>query len=821
MTNMKIRVIILSFFVAIIFGLFIQQSAQGEVVPYNYAGKKLTITLLGDSYSAGNGANGYEYGPNICHRNSNNWAEMYKRWLSNNGLSVTLINRACSGAKINDFLKDKNAGSVVKTISDDPSKLATNEQIIKYAEDKDICNIKPNNDLKVAYRIISSTIGSKRGKNQKRVNIRCNYTIRRQLDNVDRSTDMVMMTIGGNDLDFDGIVKSCFAAVIRSASDCKTKINDARNNMGDLELNLRGILSSLNSRLRPDAKIVLLGYPLLALDNSEKLSDFSVASEVRKLGLEGNLRQKKVVEEYNKSLGKEKVIFIDSLPKRFSGHEPDASIFKKNHDRWIHEFLEPNAFNMSSWYHPNFFGHSNYMSALREKVPLPNLVKPITKTNGDIDVVFVIDTTGSMHSSISAVRNNIRNIVESISSKTKSARFALVTYQDHPCCGGSSGDYPSKIETDFTSNVEALNKAVNFIQLGNGGDWKESVYSGIKTGLNLQWRAGVKKIMIVIGDAPAKDPEPVTELTEQSIVDAAYAVDPAQIYIIDTSGYDAMASVMSLAERTGGAYLQADDSNKIVDQVNASVENATNKPNAWINRQYVAKIGDTLELDGAGSYSANGKIVKYEWDVDQDGVYDVTIDRPFINYTFTKEFSGLLTLRVTDNSGLTNVATTTLTVSDDGDEHEREFDNCPDVANPDQADYDKDGIGDACDSDPGYLEEYGYYQMLEYEKNQANKYDSKKENTNRKSVDVSSSNKVNSGDKKKIATMDSGGKDVKLQENSGVNEVKSEEARKKSKDNNEGKSGSSWFSIATAVGMVVISVTTIVIKVYRQKTRLS
>ena len=462
------------------------------------------------------------------------------------------------------------------------------------------------------------------------------------------------------------------------------------------------------------------------------------------------------------------------------------------------------------------------MSALREKVPLPNLVKPITKTNGDIDVVFVIDTTGSMSSSISAVRNNIRNIVESISSKTKSARFALVTYQDHPCCGGSSDDYPSKIETDFTSNVEALNKAVNFIQLGNGGDWKESVYSGIKTGLNLQWRAGVKKIMIVIGDAPAKNPEPVTELTEQSIVDAAYAVDPAQIYIIDTSGHDAMAPVMSLAERTGGAYLQADDNDKLVDQVNASVENVTNKPNAWINCQYVAKIGDTLELDGAGSYSANGKIVKYEWDVDQDGVYDVTTDRPFVNYTFTKEFSGLLTLRVTDSSGLTNIATTTLTVSDDGDEHEREFDNCPDVANPDQADYDKDGIGDACDSDPGYLEEYGYYQMLEYEKNQAKKDDSKKENTNRKPADVASSDKVNGGNNKKIATMDSGGKGVKLQENGGMNEVKLREAQGKSEDNNEdNRDGSSWFGIAAAVGMVTIIVVIIVIKVYRQKTRLS
>ncbi len=36
--------------------------------------------------------------------------------------------------------------------------------------------------------------------------------------------------------------------------------------------------------------------------------------------------------------------------------------------------------------------------------------------------------------------------------------------------------HPSKIETDFTSNVEALNKAVNFIQLGNGGDWMKNLF---------------------------------------------------------------------------------------------------------------------------------------------------------------------------------------------------------------------------------------------------------------------------------------------------------------------------------------------------------
>ena len=210
---MKIKITILAIITAATIVLFMQQTVQGEVIVHNYAGKKLNVTVLGDSYSAGNGANGYEYGPGECHRNSNNWAEIYKRWLSGNGLAITLINRACSGAKTNDFFKDKEAGNTMKMVSGDPDKLATNKQIMKYLEDKDICNIKPNNELKVSYSIISNVVGSRRGERRRRIGVRCNYMIRRQLDNVNTSTDMVMMTIGGNDLGFDDIIKSCFAAV--------------------------------------------------------------------------------------------------------------------------------------------------------------------------------------------------------------------------------------------------------------------------------------------------------------------------------------------------------------------------------------------------------------------------------------------------------------------------------------------------------------------------------------------------------------------------------------------------------------------------------
>ena len=52
------------------------------------------------------------------------------------------------------------------------------------------------------------------------------------------------------------------------------------------------------------------------------------------------------------------------------------------------------------------------------------------------------------------------------------------------------------------------------------------------------------------------------------------------------------------------------------------------------------KLVTHCELDGAGSYSANGKIVKYEWDVDQDGVYDVTTDKPFVTIRLLRNFLG-------------------------------------------------------------------------------------------------------------------------------------------------------------------------------------
>ncbi|WP_243859042.1 VWA domain-containing protein [Actinomyces sp. ZJ308] len=607
----------------------------------------LRVALLGDSYSAGNGA-GHYYGDKEAYTSSRNWAHNYVNWLNDQGAHATLTNLAHSG-----------------NVSDD---------------------------------VLSS-----------------------QLRKLDSNTNLVMFTIGGNDVNFSDIVTQCFMVGMRDPATCRQKIDDANSKLPQVKKQTLDILQAIDDRLDDNAQVVIVGYPRLSSKDDFTLRDshalwtdsYNAGAAVRGLSDAATSIQSDLTSEWNNSHPSLKVTYVDGVVNSFNGHEPDPSYVLVNPHRWINEFLETegqkdrlgNTQAKTSWdpnefYHPNLIGHEEIAKLIEAKIGIPSIENP--KSNGeDIDIAFVVDSTGSMSNNVEAVRSKIHSIAEETSKKALSYRFALVDYKDHPQYDPKN--YMARTDVDFTSDISTLDTGLGSLTYdgGNIGNTNASVYSGVMQAVNMKWRNGVKKIVVVIGDAPPRDPEPETGYTAASVAKAAYEVDPVSVYGIDTGQLNS-SDFQTLVTSSTGTTAVASSPDQVSDLVNKAISSELNKPFAWIQGPYVAKVGDSVDIDATASHAVSGSLTSYEWDFNGDGTYEETGTSPRISHIFTEEFSGVIGLHVTQSDGQTSVATTQVDITDDGDNTPRNRDNCPDVNNWGQTDYDNDGVGDACDPDPGF-----------------------------------------------------------------------------------------------------------------------
>ena len=606
----------------------------------------IRATLLGDSYSAGNGAGAY-YGDKEAYRSHNNWAHKYVEWLNSQGTPTVLTNLAHSGNVTNDLTKSRG-----------------------------------------------------------------------QIDEMSEDTNLVMFTIGGNDVNFSDIVKECFTLGLRDAKTCKEKVADANTKLESVKSNTLTILQKIDNKLKNDAQVILVGYPRLATNRNYILDNsgvrYDAGAGVRSLSDASMGIQSTLVQEWNKSHPSLKVTYIDGVINTFDGHEPDPSPKHRNPQRWINEFLETegkikdngqieseSSSDTNEFYHPNITGHAEIAKLIAEKVGVPTFNNQESSTKSDIDIAFVIDSTGSMKDNVGALRARVNEIMKQTEKGASSYRFALIDYKDHPKF--NTQNYLARTDVDFTSDESTLEKGLDSLTYegGNLGNTNASVYSGVMQAVNMKWRNGVKKIVVVIGDAPPRDPEPGTGYTAASVAKAAYEVDPVSVYGIDTGQLNS-ADFQTLVSSSTGTTANASSPDQVSDLVNKAISSELNKPFAWIQGPYVAKVGDPVDIDAAASHAVSGSLTSYEWDFNGDGVYDETGTSPRITHTFSQEFSGVIGLRVTQSDGQTAVATTQVDITDDGDNTPRDQDNCPDVSNWGQTDYDNDGVGDECDPDPGF-----------------------------------------------------------------------------------------------------------------------
>jgi len=114
-----------------------------------------------------------------------------------------------------------------------------------------------------------------------------------------------------------------------------------------------------------------------------------------------------------------------------------------------------------------------------------------------LDLMFIIDCTGTMTPWISACRNELSKIVENILEKNpySKIRVSFVGYRDF------SEGKNRIISKDFTENIDDIKLFISKIFCYGGGDLPEDLIGGMREGLKMTWNSNAK-YCIIITDAP-------------------------------------------------------------------------------------------------------------------------------------------------------------------------------------------------------------------------------------------------------------------------------------------------------------------------------
>ena len=118
----------------------------------------------------------------------------------------------------------------------------------------------------------------------------------------------------------------------------------------------------------------------------------------------------------------------------------------------------------------------------------------------DLDVVFLLDTTGSMASEIREVKERVVQLSSALSESRKgeTVRFGVVAYRDR------KDDYLTKL-SPLSADVAVSERFLGILNADGGGDAPEDVLTGLKVALTkLKWHSGARaeRQIFLIGDAP-------------------------------------------------------------------------------------------------------------------------------------------------------------------------------------------------------------------------------------------------------------------------------------------------------------------------------
>ena len=133
----------------------------------------------------------------------------------------------------------------------------------------------------------------------------------------------------------------------------------------------------------------------------------------------------------------------------------------------------------------------------RREVPVDFAFSRPAARSVPLDLLFILDTTGSMGEEIQRLKTTIELInlnLSSLSSRPR-IRFGLVLYRDR-------GDEYVTQTVPFTEDLESFQASLNRVEADGGGDDPEDLQAALQEAMSLSWNRGGIRLAFVVTDAP-------------------------------------------------------------------------------------------------------------------------------------------------------------------------------------------------------------------------------------------------------------------------------------------------------------------------------
>ena len=117
----------------------------------------------------------------------------------------------------------------------------------------------------------------------------------------------------------------------------------------------------------------------------------------------------------------------------------------------------------------------------------------------NLDIMFIMDLTGSMGIWLNEAKKSVKNIIEEITDNNPGAkiRMSFIGYRDF-----LEKDEKRKYDSqEFTENIDEFNNFLSKLDCNGGGDEPEDVVGALKQALQMNWISNAKYAVLVC-DAP-------------------------------------------------------------------------------------------------------------------------------------------------------------------------------------------------------------------------------------------------------------------------------------------------------------------------------